>query len=91
MRKMIVLFIAIVLILWMALGVIMNYLKQSINVVSEASSHKRFNTIHFEAVDNIHYGRLYILEDSSTGDKYLIVINSEGLGITPMVNKEASK
>lgn len=89
---MIVLFIAIVLILWMALGVIMNYPGQSINVVSEASSsHKRFNTIHFEAVDNMMQGRLYIIEDSSTGDKYLVISNGEGVGLTLMTNKEASK
>jgi hypothetical protein len=89
--KMIVLFIAIILIVWMTLGVVMNYSEQPINAISEASSHKRFNVIHREGVDNMSYGRLYILEDSSTGDRYLIVSNGDGVGVTPMVNKEASK
>ena len=63
----------------------------STDVVEVSSSHKRFKTIQVENVDNMSWGKLYILEDSYTGDKYLVILNAEGLGITPMVNKEASK
>ena len=100
--KMVILAI-VLLVLWIALGVVMypipskpstdivSKTSSSTDVVEVSSSHKRFKTIQVENVDNMSWGKLYILEDSYTGDKYLVILNAEGLGITPMVNKEASK
>lgn len=100
--KMIILAIAL-LVLWIALGVVMypvpnkpstdivSRTSSSTDVVEASSSDKRFKTIHKETIDNMHFGRLYILEDSSTGVKYLVINNGEGVGVTPIVDKEASK
>ena len=92
----------VTILLWTALSMVINHFKAltdvviskdslSTDVVSEASSsNKRFKTIHKEKVDNMSWG-LYVLEDSSTGVKYLVIGNGEGLGITPIIDKEASK
>ena len=88
--KMVILFMVTIL-LWTALSMVINHFKALTDVVSEASSsNKRFKTIHKEKVDNMSWG-LYVLEDSSTGVKYLVIGNGEGLGITPIIDKEASK
>ena len=100
--KMIILAIAL-LVLWIALGVVMypipskpstdiiSRTSSSTDVVEASSSPKRFNTIYKESIDNMSWGLLYILEDTSTGDRYLVIGNGEGIGVTRMVDKEASK
>ena len=103
--KIIIMFIIAIalLVLWIALGVVMypvpnkpstdivSRTSSSTDVVEASSSDKRFKTIHKESVDNMSWGLLYILEDTSTGVKYLVIGNGEGLGITPIIDKEASK
>ena len=93
----------VLLLLWIVLGVLMypipskpstdivSKTNSSTDVVEASSSDKRFKTIHKESVDNMSWGLLYILEDTSTGVKYLVIGNGEGLGITPIIDKEASK
>ena len=93
----------VLLLLWIVLGVLMypipskpstdivSKTSSSTDVVEASSSDKRFKTIHKESVDNMSWGLLYILEDTSTGVKYLVIGNGEGLGITPIIDKEASK
>ena len=93
----------VLLLLWIVLGVLMypipskpstdivSKTSSSTDVVEASSSDKRFKTIHKESVDNMSWGLLYILEDTSTGVKYLVIGNDEGLGITPIIDKEASK
>lgn len=103
--KIVIMFIiaTALLVLWIALGVVMypvpskpstdivSRTSSSTDVVEASSSNKRFKTIQVEDVDKMSWGKLFILEDSYTGDKYLVIGNGEGLGITPMVNKEALK